>query len=408
MRRPSPWIMLVILLLGLVLMREPRLAVAEERFLAWLLKYSEGTGPSVPLTVVEIGVDPLMPVSAPSPGPSAAPGRARGIGISPLEFALYLQSVLDFEPGVVAFENVLRWRERDRDQEQIFLDQAMRVPKLLLAVELGPSAEAETPWAEIRGFTNVAGRRGDLMTFASVARQPTEDLRLISTPGFVNLPEEISSRVRVPLLFLYRGEVVPSFALQAIMLWEKVTPAEVKVVLGEQIVLPNRQIPVRADGTLLIHPNAARSARRMSMNELLLAAQERETGKAGVPQLKGEIVLARTPANPLGPPDVLAAAIATVQANKYLRRASPFFDYGILILIAGLAGLLHRVERFDLILGGIAATAAYGLIALGLLSRWDLWLPGVLPLGALWSGIVLALIFRPRDETAISIPPPIV
>ncbi len=30
------------------------------------------------------------------------------------------------------FENILKWRERDKDQEQVFIDQAMRVPKLLL------------------------------------------------------------------------------------------------------------------------------------------------------------------------------------------------------------------------------------------------------------------------------------
>ena len=54
-------------------------------------------------------------------------------------------------------------------------------------------------------------------------RQPIEDLRLISTPGFSNLPDESPAYLRVPLLFLYRGEVVPSFTLQAILLWLRVT-----------------------------------------------------------------------------------------------------------------------------------------------------------------------------------------
>lgn len=407
MRRASPWIMLAVLLLGILFLREPRLAMAEEKFLGWLLKYAGGKMAPVPLTVVEIGMDPLKPVAATQTSPEAPTGGPRGIGISPLEFALFLQSVLAFEPGVVAFENVLRWRERERDQEQIFLDQAMRVPKLLLAAELGPSAEAEGPWADVRGFTNVTGKRGDLVTFASVMRQPVEDLRLISTPGFINLPDEISADTRVPLLFLYRGEVVPSFPLQAIMLWEKVTAAEVKVVLGSHIELPRRRIPIRADGTMLIHPNAGRGARRMSMNELLLAAQEREAGKANVLVLKEQIVLARTPANPLAPPDRFAAAIATIQGQKFLRRVGPMVDYGLLVVLALASAFFPRIERFDLILGGVAATAAYALIALGLLSRWDIWIPGVLPLSALWLAILLALIFRPRDQREVSIPPPI-
>ncbi|MEP6809307.1 MAG: hypothetical protein ABI992_03620 [Chthoniobacterales bacterium] len=414
MRGPSPWLILVVLLLGIILVREPRFAAAEEVYLGWLVKYTDNGGAPVPLTVVEIGSDALAGPSTgagattPTPPPSAALAPAGG-GISPLEFALYLQSVLEFQPGVAAFENVLKWRERDKDQEQIFLDQAMRVPKLLLASELGTNGDPDAPWAEIRGFRDVTGKRGDLAAFPGVTRQPNEDLRLISSAGYVNLPEEISSKIRVPLLFLYRGEVIPAFALQAILLWEKVTPAEVKIVLGSHIALPRGQkIPIRSDGTLLIQPNAASRARHLTLNELLLAAQQRESGNAGeLADMKDQIVLARTPAHLLSPPDVLAAAIATIQSGKYLRRISPLFDYGILVFLAVVAGWFHRIERFDLVLCGIAATAAYCLIALGTISRWNVWLPGILPLGAIWIAILLSPFFRTKADPTISIPPPI-
>lgn len=397
--------MLVVLLVGILLVREPAFAAAEEVFLGWLVKNSEARGPAVPLTVVEIGTDSLAaePASAPEPG------NAHSDPISPLEFALYLQSLLDFQPGVVAFENVLKWRERDKDQEQVFLDQAMRVPKLLLAAELGKPPDPDVTWAEIRGFTDVTGPRGNLAAFSGVSRQPNEDLRLISSPGYVNLPSGISSGIRVPLLFLCRGEVIPSFALQAVLLWEKVTPEEVKIVLGSHIALPRgRKIPIRADGTLLIHPNLAQCARHLTLNELLLAAQQRESGQSTqLADLKGQIVLARTPANPLSPPDLFAATIATIQANHYLQRISPFFDYAILLLISAVAGWLHKIERFHLVLYGIAATAVYCLVALGTISRWNVWLPGILPLSALWLAILLAPFFR-KNEPNITIPPPVV
>ena len=45
--------------------------------------------------------------------------------------------------------------------------------------------------------------------------------------------------VLVPMLFQYRGEVIPSFALQAILLWMRVTPGEVKVDIGRSISLPD-------------------------------------------------------------------------------------------------------------------------------------------------------------------------
>ena len=80
--------------------------------------------------------------------------------------------------------------------------------------------------------------------------------------------------------------------------------------------------------------------------------------------------------------------------------------------IAAAFGFLRRIQRIDLLLFGIAISAAYCLIALGTLSRWNVWLPGILPLGALWIAIVTALIFPARKEaahsTAIGLPPPII
>jgi hypothetical protein len=416
MQRPSLWITVVVLLVGIILLREPRFEEVEDRFLAWLLSHTQSTGPTVPLTVVEIGRDALTSPSTdqkeeaqPASAPAAAPT------ISPLEFALFLQSVLEFQPGVIAFENILKWHERDKDQEQVFLDQAMRAPKLVLGSELGDTADPDAQWGEIRGFTNVTGKRGHLAAFAGIDRQPGEDLRLISTPGYTNLPAEYASPIRVPLLFLYRGEVIPSFPLQTALLWMKITPAEAKVVLGSHIELPgDRRIPIAADGTLLFDPNAATRARRMTLNELLLAAQQRDTGNAeagAALNLQDHVVLARTPANPLAPPDVFAATIATIQSGQYLRRVSKWFDCVLLVLIATAVPYLRRFERFDLLLYGIAATAGYSLVALGALMQWNLWLPGVLPLTAIWLSVLGAFLFRRKEDAAndatIVIPPPI-
>jgi len=405
--------MLVVLLLGILLLREPRFAQTDELFLRWLLDHSQGgVGAAVPLTVIEIGGDSLMDSKAAAE--EAATIRQQGGSggaISPLEFALFLQSLLEFQPGVVAFEDILKWRERDKDQEQVFLDQAMRVPKLLLASKLSATSDPDAPWGDIRAFTQVSGRRGDLPEFSGVGRQPAEDLRLISTPGFSNLPEEAAAGLRVPLLFLFRGEVVPSFTLQAILLWLRVTPAEVKIELGSHLLLPqNRRIPVAADGTLLVDPTALNRAGRLSLNELLLAAQQLDTAKpADQPalDLRDHIVLARTPANPLSPPDLFAAALATIQGNQYLRRVSPVFDCVILLLVAATAGTVRKIERLDLVLWGIAFTAAYCLVALATLSRWNIWLPGLLPLGAVWVSIVATFCFRQRENAANDIPPPI-
>ena len=413
MQRPTIWLMFVVLLLGILFLREPRLEQTEEYFLRWLLKHSDPHGPAAPLTVVEIGHDSLMERDAPKEAPETSP-HAGGNGVSPLEFALFLQSALEFQPTVIAFENVLKWRERDKDQEQVFIDQAMRVPRLLLAAELTQNPDPDAPGPEIPGFTQVTGKRGDLVEFSGIGRQPNEEMRLIATAGFVNLPEEIADGIHVPLLFRYRGEVIPSFAFEAILLWLRVTPGEVAIDLDSHISLPqNRKIPIRSDGTLLISPNAGKKAHRIALGDLLVAAQQRDAGQkknAELDAMRDQIILARTPANPLSPPDVFAATIATIQTNAYVRRISWIFDCVILLLAAAVVVKLRDLSRVDLVLGAIAFTAAYCLIALAIVSRWLIWLPGCLPLGAVWLLVLISIVIPHRFRASremIAMSPPI-
>src|SRR3954470_15494414 len=262
-------LMLVVLLVGVLFLREPRLQRTEEHFLRWLLKNSDPHGPAASLTVVEIDHDRSVEHDLTAEGGDSS-SRSGANAVSPMEFALFLQSVLAFQPTVVAFENILKWRETEKDQEQMFVDQAMRVPRLLLAAELTNTPDPDAPGPEIPGFANVTGKRGDLVEFSGIGRQPNEELRLIATAGFTNLPEEIADGIHVPLLFRYRGEVIPSFAFEAILLWLRVTPAAVSIDLNSHIALPRgRTIPIRSDGTVLISPNASRKAQHLSLSDLL-------------------------------------------------------------------------------------------------------------------------------------------
>ena len=408
MQRPTIWLILVVLLLGILFLREPRLQRSEEFFLKWLLKNSDPHGPPAPFTVVEIGHDPLLEREEASPNPETS-------AVLPLEYALFLQSALAFQPTVVGFENILKWRETEKGNEQVFIDQAMRVPRLLLAAELTTTPDPDAPGPEIQGFTQVKGKRAELVEFTGIGRQPSEELRLIGTAGFINLPDEIADSIHVPLLFRYRGEVIPAFALEAILLWLRVTPSEISIDLDSHISLPQgRKIPIRPDGTLLISPNAGKKAHRIALSDLLLAAQQRDAGEKKNPELeamRNQIVLARTPAHPLSPPDVFAATIATIQTNAYVRRISRVFDCVVLLLAAAVVAKLRHISRVDLVLGAIAFTAGYCLIALAVISRWLIWLPGCLPLGAVWLLVLISIViphrFRaPREAIAISPPIP--
>ena len=408
MHRPSIWLMLVILLACMFFLREPRLQRFDQTFLHWLLKNAPSNGVAVPLTIVDVGGDSMLAKSRGAPAPEKTGGA-----ISPVEYALFLQAALEFNPTVVAFGPILQWDGQNKDQEQIFLDQAMRVPKLLTAAELTVSNDPDAPVVEVPAFTQVTGKRGGLAEFSAIGRQPSEDLRVISTVGFINLPKEVSDEVHVPLLFQYRGEVIPSFALQALMLWMRVTPSEVKIDIGSAIDLPQgKRIPIGADGALLVNPSTLKGARLLKLNELLLAAQQHENKASGGAQLediRDHIVFARASLNPRYP-NAIASAIATVQANAFVHRVHWIFDVVFIIALSAASGIARRFSRIDLVLAAIAVSAGYAMLAIVLISRWYIWLPGVLPLGAIWL-LALLCLFAPRakedpDLPAIAPSPP--
>jgi hypothetical protein len=391
MERPSIFVIILVLLLAVLFLREPRFQHSEEIFLRWLLRHSQPATKPVPLTIIDVGKE--------NPPP-------------PLETALLLQGLIEFKPTVVAIEPVLQWGERAKDQEQVFLDQAMRVPKLLLGAELTSSPDPDAPPPEITGFTHVTGRRGDLPEFSGIELQPGEDVRVLSTLGFVNFPEEAADDLHVPLLFQYRGEVVPAFALQAIMIWLRVTLDEVKIDIGSKIELPNGlTIPVRPDGTLLVSPRMTQRARRITIDELLLAAQQHESGAISgirLEDIRAQLIVCRTVTNS---PDLVTAAIASIQAKTFVRRVSWIFDCVVVALIAAMSGWLRRFSRIDLIIGAVAFSAAYCLVALGIISAWSIWLPAWLPLGAAWISVVFAIILpKPKGSArtvTVAAPPPV-
>jgi hypothetical protein len=387
---------IVIVLTALLLARDPYVEKADRFFLDWLLHNTPASGAHVPLTIVEIGGVPTVDTQGnQNAATDSTSPRTNAGAVSPLEFAIFFQAILDFKPTVVVVETVLKWRERDKNQEQVFLDQAMRIPKLLLSAELTATPDPDMPPTDIPGFVHVSGRRGDLPTYTGVQRQPDEDLRLISSLCYTNLSEQ--SATRVPLLLNYRGEVIPAFALQAFLTWARIPMSEVQIQIGSHIALPGgRKIPIDWDGSLTVNPNASTLARRFSLNELLLLAQQRQQNSP-LQSLHDDLILARTPTNPLAPPDVFAATIATLQSNQFVRRVSVFFDCAVILLIALLGSRAVRASRVDLLLGLIAFTAAYCLIAFLIISHYSLWVPGLVPLGTAWLLGILAF-FWPRQK----------
>src|SRR5690349_11549195 len=63
MRRPSLWLLLVIILLGAFILREPRLQALDDTLQGWFMEHSESVLSSTPVTLVEIGRDDIQRLS---------------------------------------------------------------------------------------------------------------------------------------------------------------------------------------------------------------------------------------------------------------------------------------------------------------------------------------------------------
>src|SRR5438067_13447114 len=83
----------------------------------------------------------------------------------------------------------------------------------------------------------------------------------------------------------------------------------------------------------------------------------------------------------LAPADVFAATVASLQSNHFVRRVSVLFDCAAVLLIALLGSRAVRAARVDVVLGLIAFTAAYCLIAFTVMAHYTNWVPGLVPLG---------------------------
>src|SRR5207302_2095320 len=161
--------------------------------------------------------------------------------------------------------------------EAIVPDFVQKLPKLLLAARLGfPEDPSIVPPLEsVPILQHVNGDAAKLPQFTVVESQPKEELRLAPSVaiGFTNLVGGPGITRKVPLLYNYRGEIVPSFALQAAILWFKLTPDDVKVDLGSRISLGDAlRIPIDAAGNMSVDVRAP--VTRIAFDDLVVAAQE--------------------------------------------------------------------------------------------------------------------------------------
>ena len=391
MTRSSFWFPLVVGVVGLLLARESRqaaspLAGIDRAFFDWLdanvapARPVPGT-PSVTLVEIDDGV-------ADTP---------RRLPLAPLEYASFLHSVAKYEPAVVAVAPTLAWTQSTPGTEQILLDEALAVPKLLLGVRLGSSAGNGVDPALLPGLENVHGNQARLTDFPELVESPgTRLFTLAAATGATNLPgaEGVPTR-DLPLVFRCRERVVPAFALETLVLALRLAPSEVSVVLGSHVQLGERlRLPIDPAGRALLDARAFARVSRLSLDDLplLVVGQASPEARAAAARMHGGVVIlgrtdaaARTLKLPGGrsisPAEAFAWAAASLEDAPATHRASAWWEGGIVAAFALLGGpLLGRRRGSATVLAG-AALAVYALLALSVFEGGRVWLPLALPPG---------------------------
>lgn len=396
MHKPAAFLMVSVLLLGLFLMGEARrepAAKIDTAYADWVATNSNRSTAKTRVTLVEINDNSLSV--------QAWPWSAK-------DFSLFLQAALPSKPDVVAIEPVLNWdsasgkgKEDAGRFEKTLHDLLLQAPKVVLASQLGSPEDPDVvpSMQPVPFLRNVKGDKSAIPVFNDLPQQPLEDYRPTAAIGFANIPDDGQTVHRVPLVFNYRGEIVPSLTLQILIQWYKITSDDVVVEPGLRIKLGTKgEIPIDGAGRMAIDYSAGFT--RFGDDDLLLAVTERQqniTKKASSANLDamtgGVTILARTDKDvrtlltPFGDRkssgELTALAVATAMSNAYAHRVTHIFDFAVIAAMMALAANFHRVTKRKFALLSFAGLLVYCIGSMAIYTVYLAWLPFVLPVGLL-------------------------
>jgi len=406
MFRTGAQLFILTMLVGLILMREaardPLLRV-EEGWADFLAMNAQRQEPPPRITLIRIDESNLRE----NPWPW-----------SPLDFALFFQSANGFRPEVLATDESLDWDLEGKNAQyaQILREHVLKSPRVLLGAKLGYPEDPDKlpPLESTPVLRHVSGDVNRVPEFTVIEEQSAEDFRLSSTSGFTNLPARDNWHRSVPLVLRYRGQVVPTFVLHAVLLWEKASLDEVTVALGSHVAIGDRlSIPINAAGEMRVDFGSARD--QCGLDDLVLAAEQRDAASdARLPahMFAGRfLLLSRTDpevgnlrlarGRPGSAGELLAAAIATIQGRSFIQRAPLWSDFVIIGFFSFIGYWVPRWSKGLTFFLGFVTLPAYALLALGFFGAKLMWLSALIPAGQILFLVLYRLASPNIDRWAV-------
>lgn len=214
--------------------------------------------------------------------------------------------------------------------------------------------------------------------------------------GFVTPSLPHAGPREIPLMAYHTGHPIPSMLALAWAASQRWQDQEL-IVKGNGVSGPTGLLPLGRDGRICFWPSSV--VAKMTMNELLVAAEEFERAGGNSP-LRGHVVVlssattdvlrvSRESGAPTLPSELWAQAWESLRAGQLFIPAGGWF-FPALWLVACFLGLaVTRASRQTTLFVGLLAIMVYGLAALGVYAEFKVLLP-IAPAVILFSAAITA------------------
>jgi len=338
---------------------------------------------------------------------------------------IYHQGLMELlakeNPATVTYDILFTEERKDNPSgDAAFVNAAHRIPNLTTGANssVDPLVDSTGDPGPTQPLPQIEGDRSGLISFKQT-QLPFPALRSASYFGFVNCePDADGVHRKLPLVVEANGRVFPSLTLQTLMLYAQAAPEQVRVRIGEEIVMPGGKgrlewhIPIDRQGRMRVNfRNGTEDfSNEISYFDLAKLLREKEQGKPlppKFPHLADSIVMigfvaegladeGATPIAANGPlVEMHLNAIDNVLKGDFLRPVPTFFWMTALFAIAFAFALTALRVRFWLLLPAGLMFGGGWLIGTTLLFfAGNLWTPSVMPCAGLASILFCTLSLR--------------
>ena len=282
---------------------------------------------------------------------------------SPLDFAVMLNNLKKYNPGLIAIEPSLEFPNSPDGLIETLRTTCLNFKKDSLLFSAICQMDQSVNSTKDKGkkffdvLKNVNGNTKSIPEFTKTTSMPDQRFAAMGIPiafTAIDLTQKNSeiNQYKFPLIAKVGNEIIPSFVLKALMLETNTSPDQVLVTLGEKITLnENKIIPIDAGGHVEIYPALQKELPKEKIN--LLTTPSNELSEKSKSSLNNRIILIGnnnvkniTFRNDdfISNAEFMALAISTIQSGLFISELSPTKEFIIWMIIIILGALIINTK----------------------------------------------------------------